>query len=179
MVNNSQGNVPFGSFTYKVDLGFHSGMSIREIRKANLRSVIKNVYAENQAELAAALDKQASQISRYFSDDPRHKRNISDATARKIEEVAGLEPGWMDKDHSQPTIVNRTGSADAQYVANMFDKLPPFMQAQVRLFVEMQCALLGANRDHFLRKIPKREQEFYRLVKSDYKALTKREGQKQ
>jgi SOS-response transcriptional repressor LexA len=74
-------------------------MDISEIRRRNLRQVIDQYFAGTAAELARALGKQPSEISRIFTSKQAHRRNVGPRLARSIEAVLGKETGWMDKQH--------------------------------------------------------------------------------
>lgn len=56
---------------------------------------------------------------------------------------------------------------DAQRIVEMYKKLPPFMQTQITLFVEMQCALFDSRAHQFPRQASKSEMEFYRRLVQD------------
>ncbi len=72
-------------------------MDVSEIRRKNLRLVIERQFSGTAAELARALGKQPSEISRIFSLNRHHRRNIGSRLARQIEAVLGKETGWMDQ----------------------------------------------------------------------------------
>jgi SOS-response transcriptional repressor LexA len=76
-----------------------SGMRIEEIRRHNLIWLIRQEYQGVDVNLARALGIQASQISRIFSNNPTHRRNIGRGLAEKIEEQSGKPNGWMDLVH--------------------------------------------------------------------------------
>ena len=70
-----------------------------EIRRENLRLVIDQYYAGVARRLALALGKQATTLSRIYSSNPEHRRNVGNAMARQIEQLHGLPEGWMDQVH--------------------------------------------------------------------------------
>jgi hypothetical protein len=74
-------------------------MAIFALRRANLRDLINNKFNGVAAKAAAELGMQASYMSRVFSDNPAHSRNIGNDLARKIERVFDLPEGWMDREH--------------------------------------------------------------------------------
>jgi SOS-response transcriptional repressor LexA len=78
-------------------LVFNIGMDISEIRRRNLRLIIDQRFAGTAAELARAIGKQPSEISRIFSSKCTHRRNVGSRLARRIEAVLGKETGWMDR----------------------------------------------------------------------------------
>ena len=103
--------------TYKVvyqagKLPFNKRMDISEIRRKNLKLIIEQHFAGVASELARLLDRQPSEISRVFSKNPQHRRNIGSRFAREIELALGKEVGWMDR---QQTTVG--GPKDSGNVA--------------------------------------------------------------
>ena len=72
-------------------------MNLKEIRRKNLEIVISK--AGSAAKLASITDLSASAISQIKSE--KHKRNIGDKIARKIETDMSLSYGWMDQLHSE------------------------------------------------------------------------------
>ena len=104
-------DLPSGAFTrkftdevYQVKVishvgkdGFNAAMDIRETRKHWLRHLIHEQFGGVDAAFAAHVGKQASYISRIFTDKAEHRRNISENMAREIEAACGLEPGWLDR----------------------------------------------------------------------------------
>lgn len=80
-------------------------MNIDDIRRDNCETIIRDHFDNNKSKLATALGKKSpTYISRWFSQSKQNRRNISTASAREIEEKAGLPDGWMDKDHSADEI---------------------------------------------------------------------------
>lgn len=58
-------------------------------------------FKGRQVLMAEAIGVSANNISRYFSNNPKHRRNISDETARAIEGSTGRPFGWMDIYHGE------------------------------------------------------------------------------
>lgn len=73
----------------------------KEIRRANLRLIVTEVFDGNQTKLAALLGDEPSLISRMLSDNPRSRKPIGDTKARKIEKAAGKPENWLDQPHHQ------------------------------------------------------------------------------
>lgn len=71
-------------------------MDIAEIRRNNLKLIIEERFNGVASELARLLDKQPSEISRIFSQNITHRRNIGSRLARELERVIGKPMGWMD-----------------------------------------------------------------------------------
>lgn len=70
------------------------------IRRTNLKTLIDRYFNGQQTRLADALDCSSSQISRMMkppSPESSWRRNMSEETARKIEDVLQLPVGWMDR----------------------------------------------------------------------------------
>lgn len=73
-------------------------MDLYEIRRKNLRALMKSRFNGKQALLAAALDRPANYISRCLSSslNPASRKNIGEEFARDIEGRLGLEKYQMD-----------------------------------------------------------------------------------
>ena len=69
-------------------------MKVYENRRANLPRLIDLKYHGQKKALANALDCLASQVSQWLSGN----RNMGEASARRIEFVAGMPAGWLDTD---------------------------------------------------------------------------------
>jgi len=76
-------------------------MDIYLIRLNNLKTVLEQDFRGKQVLLANAIGVSANNISRYFSGNLKHRRNISDETARAIETSTGRPFGWMDTHHGE------------------------------------------------------------------------------
>lgn len=85
----------------------HSGMENKEIRKANLESLIEQKKLESgmtKAQFAESIDTSPAALSQLMGDKPN--RNIGDKMARKIENALNLPSGWMDTLHSNDSESN-------------------------------------------------------------------------
>lgn len=69
--------------------------TIYEIRLANARKLASKY--KNQAEFANAINKPATQVSRFMGKNPT--KNIGDEIASDIEVALGLDPGYLDIRH--------------------------------------------------------------------------------
>ena len=78
-------------------------MNIAEIRLINLTRIIDEVFDKQKAPLARKIGVSPNNISRYYSKKEGDRRNISDATAKLIEDVAGKPEGWLSQMHNMPT----------------------------------------------------------------------------
>jgi len=74
-------------------------MDIYGVRRTNLKWLIEHEYEGVTVNLARELQMQASYLSRIFSRNPQHKRNVGSRLARTIEQVAKKRRGWMDEPH--------------------------------------------------------------------------------
>lgn len=77
--------------------------SISDIRRENLIEVIRRYFDDNQTRLAERMEVQQSVISRWV----KGHRNIGNASARKIEELAGRPKFWLDTDHVLSIVDDR------------------------------------------------------------------------
>jgi SOS-response transcriptional repressor LexA len=102
-------------------------MDVSEIRRKNLRLVIEQQFAGTAAELARALGKQPSEISRIFSLKRHHRRNIGSRLARQIESILGKEAGWMDR--QQFSSEDRAG---AWTISDTCRRVPVMSMAQAK-----------------------------------------------
>lgn len=83
-------------------LSDHLLVDIAEIRAKNAQCIISDQYGGNKASFASALGKKATYVSRWFTKNPKHRRNISRVSARLIEKTAGKRHGWLDEKHEPP-----------------------------------------------------------------------------
>lgn len=74
--------------------------SCHDIRRDNLREIIKARFNGVQEKLAAALEKTPGSISRVMKEGAAQPRGIGTALAREIEEKLELVPNWLDNDHN-------------------------------------------------------------------------------
>ncbi|HWH86181.1 MAG TPA: S24 family peptidase [Pseudomonas sp.] len=72
-------------------------MDIYEIRRANLRALVKKKFNGRMAGLAEAVDRAHSYISRCLTDNEKHRKNIGEEFARDLENRLGLLPLALDK----------------------------------------------------------------------------------
>jgi SOS-response transcriptional repressor LexA len=110
------------------------GMENAEIRRRNLRLIIEQRFAGKAAELARALGKQPSEISRIFSLNLTHRRNIGSRLARRIEQMLGAETGWMDR---QQITLQDQAHAETRLSGNVLaiqphSRLPMVTSAQAK-----------------------------------------------
>jgi transcriptional regulator with XRE-family HTH domain len=79
---------------------FNFMKSIYDVRRENLRTIIRKDFDGRQIRLATALDVQPNLVSRWLSStDSTSGKNIGESVARKIEVVARRTPFWLDQDH--------------------------------------------------------------------------------
>lgn len=91
-----------------------SRMEISDIRRENLRALMKQRFDGKQARLADALGKSANYISRCLSTAPSSagSKNIGEDFARDIEMKLGLERYQLDRKGMQPDPVNVESNAE-------------------------------------------------------------------
>lgn len=70
-----------------------------EVRRENLRTLVRDKYEGNRAALARAASIQQNQINLILTDNPKHRRNIGESLARRIEAALSLPSLWMDQEH--------------------------------------------------------------------------------
>lgn len=86
---------------------------LRDIRRENLHHL--TFEAGGQKALADKLGKDKNQVYQWGlpADNPA-SRNISDRTARAIEESLGKPRGWMDHEHLDPATARSAPAASSQ-----------------------------------------------------------------
>lgn len=77
-------------------------MDVRSTRLKNFVLILEGEYQGNKSALAERLGMESSYLSRFFSPNPEHRRNIGHNFARKIEQRTGKPDGWMDAPHDSP-----------------------------------------------------------------------------
>lgn len=73
-------------------------MNINEIRINNINHIIKHVCGGNRSVFAAKIGREAVSVGRWWTKS-KHKRNVSDESAREIERAFGLPKDWIDNIH--------------------------------------------------------------------------------
>jgi hypothetical protein len=68
-----------------------------EIRRENLRRLIKDKFDNKRADFARAADIQPNQVNLMLSDNPLYRRPVSEDTARRIERNLSLANGYFDQ----------------------------------------------------------------------------------
>lgn len=71
-------------------------MDIHDIRRQRLKQIIAETYSGNAAKLAMEAELSSSYLSRIFTSNPTHRRNIGEKLARSIEQKLGLNEGALD-----------------------------------------------------------------------------------
>ncbi|SPZ08871.1 Cro/CI family transcriptional regulator [Pseudomonas aeruginosa] len=71
-------------------------MDIHDIRRQRLKRIIAETYSGNAAKLAMEAELSPSYLSRIFTSNPTHRRNIGEKLARSIEQKLGLNEGALD-----------------------------------------------------------------------------------
>lgn len=85
-------------------------MTRETIRLANLRKIVKQFRTYSElAEACGTNEKYISQIMTGTLLPSGKRRGIGNGLAKKLEEAARKEPGWMDVDHDNGgTVITRT-----------------------------------------------------------------------
>lgn len=94
-------------------------MDIYEIRRENLRAIVKSKFSGRMAGLAEAVDRAHSYISRCLTENDKHRKNIGEEFARDLETRLGLPSLALDKieDEGLPSFDERPaldGSAEVK-----------------------------------------------------------------
>lgn len=98
-------------------------MDVKEIRKINLRALIKATGSRKK--FAEDVDTAPAYISQIFS--AKTKAEVGDELARKIEVKKNLPRGWMDTlDHR-----DRQGSLETSKLMEDFEHLPSGLQEHI------------------------------------------------
>lgn len=128
MVNTFLGDYLNGIFWY------FETMDINQIRLNNLTIILDEKFNGVRAALARKMEIAPNNISRYYSDNPKDKRNISDDAARLIESAAGKERYWMDRAHDADNENNHlTQGNTAQHEGNL-NKVPLISAVSAGMF---------------------------------------------
>lgn len=72
----------------------------QEIRRENLRYLIQIKYGGVTNRMATETGIQQMQLARVFL-KTHNRRDVGTKLARRIEEAAGLDEGWLDQDHAR------------------------------------------------------------------------------
>jgi SOS-response transcriptional repressor LexA len=106
-------------------------MDVHQTRRANLRWLIENECEGVAANLARTLGIQATQLSRIFSENARHRRNIGARLARAIEQATSKRRGWMDEPHVAPEAfspgTSKTDQGNAVVLTPFGDRMVPVL----------------------------------------------------
>lgn len=74
--------------------------TVQDIRRENLRYLIQIKFGGVANRMATETGIKQMQIARVFLNTD-NRREVGERLARRIEEVCGLERGWMDQSHAQ------------------------------------------------------------------------------
>lgn len=80
----------------RLNLASNNRMDIFETRRERLKLLIGEFSDGNQADFASKTKIKAPQINRWISNTATDRRNITEASARKLEKATGKQPGWLD-----------------------------------------------------------------------------------
>lgn len=101
-------------------------MDIYEIRRQRLRQLINDDprFKGVDAAFAAAIDRQASYVSRLFTKNLNHRRNIGEDLARTIEEILGLEKNSLDKPFTSDAPIAAEEARGTYHIPNSSSQFP-------------------------------------------------------
>lgn len=103
-------------------------MNIEQTRRKNLKSLIREAFRDSQAEFAEKIERTEPQVSQWLLGGTGG-RNMSERTARRIEQVCGLPFRYLDRDENAPI--------KAQEPFTLYS-LDPTMQSEIlRLFEKL------------------------------------------
>lgn len=92
-------------------------MTSHERRRQNLRRLLTTRFEGRSVDLAQALHISPSYLSRLFTRNQDHRRNVGEQSAREYERALGLAAGWLDEDHGPYTrAANHYSLAGAEEV---------------------------------------------------------------
>lgn len=106
-------------------------MDIYEMRISRLRKLIADDFADNQAAFARVTAIKPSQVNRWLSKNAKKIPEMSEQSARYIEEKCRKPSGWMDSDNPIPLL-----SAQSIKLAEIISSLPDVQQAAMIHLVE-------------------------------------------
>lgn len=112
-------------------------------RRAHLQRLIRERFGGNQSAFARAVERCAGEISRWLKaphEDIRWARNMSEVSARRIEEYLGLPMGYLDRPlHDRPSGEG-VGEPDAVYrLSPENNALTPFIHSPEPCFSARCC----------------------------------------
>jgi SOS-response transcriptional repressor LexA len=81
----------------------NEGMTSYERRRQNLRRLLVTRFENRSVDLAKALNISPSYLSRLFTRNADHLRNVGEQSAREYERALGLDAGWLDEEHGPYT----------------------------------------------------------------------------
>lgn len=74
-------------------------MNTKDIRRDNLRNLLNSRFDGKLVDFEKATGMFSSNLSKYLTENIKHRVGISSGTARRIEQSVGLSLGWLDIDH--------------------------------------------------------------------------------
>lgn len=98
------------------------GTTIEEIRLHNVNTLIEQDYEGNKAKFAAAIDRTATSISRWYS-NKQEKRSIGTTLARDIERKCNLKPGYLDVKRFKIFSDHKVISEEEELLLKRYDAL--------------------------------------------------------
>lgn len=127
-------------------------MDIYQIRKANL---IQLIGSQRKGACATRWGMAPAHLSQILSD--KTEKNLGDDVARRIEQVEGLERGWMDSVHGQ--LVEQSNVGQPIPITSPFRQIPIVGTAQ--LGAEGYWTALSPSEGHI--NFPTQDKDAYAL----------------
>jgi len=112
-------------------------MDIKTTRKINLQKAIK--ICGTAADLSSRIGAAASYLSSI--QNPRHRANVGDKLARKIEQAIDTEKGWMDVSHPSSDKIDTSKEAQeqAQKYIQLLQQLNQEQRNEVLTIIDMMA----------------------------------------
>jgi hypothetical protein len=110
-------------------------MDIFEIRRTRLRKLIDDDFDGNQSAFGRFTSYSQTQINKWLSLTNVSRRNITELSAREIEQKCNKPRDWLDSENPIPLL-----SPSALKVAEIITSLPEVQQAMIINLIETTIA---------------------------------------
>lgn len=118
-------------FQERVVVLFNLAMEIFDIRRRRLAKIIDDDFGGNQSAFGRHTGYSQSQINKWLSETNVSKRNITEISAREIEQKCLKPRDWLDSDNPLPLL-----SPQALKLAEIISSLPAVQQEWIVNLVE-------------------------------------------
>ncbi len=99
-------------------------MDIHDIRRLRLKQLISERFGGSAAKFSLEAEVSSSYLSRIFTSNPAHRRNVGEKLARNLERKLGLEDGWLDMPINT-TVLELTDSGGIREVPALIPAVTP------------------------------------------------------